>query len=142
MSEYRKHQNKTNKMKNFAELQNQLKNALLYSERKAILAEMVNVAKEHNEWIVILKHTKKEDATFTLAEKKVLDTASTLSEVLNLIENFNLTEDAVERAVKKALELSSDEELPSLEGLCRKKLLTHLFTAEQLARADKRLTDN
>ena len=129
-------------MKTFEELQNQLKNALLYSERKAILAEMVKVEKGHKEWIVILKHTKRGDETFTLAENKALDTASSLSEVLNLIENFNLTEDAVERAVKKALELSSDEELPSLEGLCRKKLLTHLFTAEQLARAEKRLTDN
>ena len=129
-------------MKTFEELQNQLKNALLYSERKAILAEMVKVAKEHKEWIIILKHTKRENETFTLAENKALDTASSLSEVLNLIENFNLTEDAVERAVKKALELSTDEELPGLEELCKRKLLTHLFVAEKLARADERLTDN
>ena len=127
-------------MKTFEELRNQLKNALLYSERKAILAEMVKVAKEHNEWIVILKHTKREDATFTLAEKKVLDTASTLSEALNLIENFNLTEEALENAVEKALKLATDEELPGLEELCRKKLLTHLFTAEKLARAAEQLT--
>ena len=128
-------------MKTFKELQELLKTALLYPERKAILADMAKVAKDHKDWIFILKNTKREDATFHTIESKVVESATTLNELQHLLKVYNLSEEAQESAVQKALELSSDEELPELDGLCREKLLTRLYTAEKLARAEKQLTE-
>lgn len=128
--------------KSFEQLKKEFINSLSDADKKAILADMAKVAKEHKDWLFILGNTKRDDDLFHTIESKVVGTATTLNELEHVLNNYILLEEATESVIEKALKLATDEELPGLEELCRKKLLTHLYTAEKLARAEMRLTEN
>ncbi len=107
----------------YESLRNEYFAAQTEKERKTILRRMSKVATSFDEWLFIMGNAREQNIHFK-TEKKLVNTANTISDLVFIVKTFMLTLEKKEYAIKKALSIASDKkDLEILEPICRENIM-------------------
>ncbi len=102
--------------------------------KRVVLNQMAKNAKTFDDWLFILGHSVEKN-THCMAEKKAIKLANSVSALLLLLKNYNMTGKKQVEAIKKMLKIADDEELLGVKSICARAGMMIEYHREETRRA-------